>query len=108
MKQQIKKAKIINALPFKVWDALTNPGLMKQWMGEPEMKLEIFTDWKVRSLIIIKVFQHTKFENKGTVLRFEPNRILKYNYLSSISRLPDKPENYTVIEFKLMTFKEQT
>ena len=27
---------------------------MKQWMGEPEVKIEIITDWKVGEKIIVK------------------------------------------------------
>jgi Activator of Hsp90 ATPase homolog 1-like protein len=46
-------------------------------------------------------FHHVWFENHGTVLRFQPNTFLQYTHLSSISRLPDKPENYTRIAFRL-------
>lgn len=81
---------------------------MKQWMGEPEMELDIIADWKVGSPIIIRGFHHIQFENKGYVLQFEPHRILKYDYLSSISRLPDKPENRTVIEFTLTPMEDHT
>lgn len=99
---------MIQAGPSIVWKHLTDPGLMKQWMGEPEMELDIIADWKVGSPIIIRGFHHIQFENKGYVLQFEPHRILKYDYLSSISRLPDKPENRTVIEFTLTPMEDHT
>jgi uncharacterized protein YndB with AHSA1/START domain len=108
MMHKIEEIIIINASPYTVWDTLTNAMLMKQWMGEPEMELEIITDWKIGSPIAIKGFHHIKFENKGTVLQFEPNKFLKYNYLSSISRLPDQPENYTIIEFAITPLNNQT
>ncbi|MFA6059848.1 MAG: SRPBCC domain-containing protein [Taibaiella sp.] len=108
MMQKIEEAIVINASPYTVWDTLTNTALMKQWMGEPEMQLEITTDWKVGNPIVIKGFHHIKFENKGTVLYFEPNKSLKYDYLSSISRLPDRPENYTIIELALSPLENQT
>lgn len=108
MTQRIDKTIIIKAPPSAVWHTLTNPGLMKQWMAEPEMALEIITDWKVGSPIVIKGFHHIKFENKGTVLQFEPDSVLQYNYLSSLSRLPDKPENYSIIGFGLAPLKNQT
>ncbi len=92
----------IHAAPPAVWRALTDPGLMKQWMGEPEMQLEIITDWQVGSSITITGRHHVNFENKGTVLRFEPNSVLAYSHLSSVSRLSDKAENYTNIEFRLV------
>lgn len=108
MMQKIEETIVINASLYTVWDTLTNTALMKLWMGEPEMQLEIITDWEVGSPIVVKGFHHVKFENKGIVLDFEPNKFLKYNYLSSISRLPDKPENYTIIEFALNPLENQT
>lgn len=106
--QQIEKTIFIKALPSIVWNTLTNPELMKQWMGEPEMELEIITDWKVGNAIIIKGFHHIQFENKGTVLQFEPNKFLQYNYLSSLSQLPDEPGNYSIIEFRLEPAEDHT
>jgi uncharacterized protein YndB with AHSA1/START domain len=108
MTQQIEKTIHIKASPSIVWNTLTNPEVMKLWMGEPEMKIEIITNWKVGTPIVLKGFHHVKFENTGTILQFEPNRILKYDYLSSISRLPDKPENHTIIEFRLTPSENQT
>ena len=98
----------INASPSAVWKALTDPGRMKQWMGEPEMNIEISVDWQAGAPIVITGFHHVKFVNRGTVLQVEPEKILKYNYLSSISRLPDKPENYTVIGFRLTPVNDRT
>jgi len=90
-----------------VWEALTNPELMKKWMSETE--INIITDGKVGSPMIIRGNLHgIKFENKGTVLQFEPEKILQYNYLSSISRLPDQPGNYSSIEFQLALIEDQT
>lgn len=101
MTQRIEKSILIKSSPSAVWEALTNPDVMKQWMSEPEIEMEIFTDWKVGNPIVIKGFHHIRFENKGTVLQFEPGKVIQYNFLSSLSRLPDKPENYTSTEFRL-------
>jgi uncharacterized protein YndB with AHSA1/START domain len=101
----------INAPTAKVWDALTNPALMKKWMSETESETEIdiVTDWEVGSPILIRGRLHrVKFENKGTVLQFEPEKVLQYSHLSSISRLPDKPENYALFEFRLASINNQT
>ncbi|MBI3258605.1 MAG: SRPBCC domain-containing protein [Ignavibacteriae bacterium] len=105
---QFEKTIIINSLPSLVWKVLTDPTLMKQWMGEPEMNLNIQTDWTVNSPIVIFGFHHVKFENKGVVLEFEPNMKLTYTHLSSISRLADKPENYTIFEFTLTPLGDGT
>jgi uncharacterized protein YndB with AHSA1/START domain len=108
MTQQIDKTIIIKALPSVVWKTLTDPDSIKQWMAEPGMAFEITTDWKVGNPIVIKAFHHIPFENKGTVLQFEPGKVLRYNYLSSLSRLPDKPESYSTIEFRLVPLENQT
>jgi uncharacterized protein YndB with AHSA1/START domain len=104
----MEKTIVIQAPPSVVWNTLTQPDLMKAWMGEPEMEIEVTTDWKVGNPIMIKGFHHIKFENKGSVLQFEPNSRLKYDYLSSISRLPDKAENHTILEFRLTPLEKQS
>jgi hypothetical protein len=49
-----------------------------------------------------------KFENKGIILKYLKERILSYSHLSSVLRLPDIIENYTVIEFVLTPLNKQT
>lgn len=99
---------IIDASASKIWEHLTLVDLMKQWMAEPEMKLEIITDWKVGSSFIVKGFHHIPFENSGTVLTVLPNEELCYTHSSSLSRLPDVPESYTHITFRLKPINQQT
>lgn len=96
----------INAPPCTVWRTLTDPVLMTQWMAETEVGVEIITGWQVGSPIVIRGFHHTRFENTGTVLSFEPNSILRYTQLSSLSRLPDRPENYSIYTFRLIALGE--
>jgi hypothetical protein len=48
------------------------------------------------------------FENRGTVLQHEPERRLQYSHLSSISRLSDRPESYSIIGFQLQPLGERT
>jgi len=72
---------------------------MKKWMGDPDMLLEITTDWAVGAAVIIRGFHHVNFENRGIVLQFEPPNVLQFTHLSSISRLPDTKENHSVITF---------
>lgn len=84
-----------------VWEALTQPEQVRWWMAEPEMELEIDTTWCVGSPITIRGFHHIHFENRGVVLRYEPMQALAYNYMSSLSNLPQQPENYTELDFRL-------
>lgn len=98
----------IDATPSKVWETLTNTALMPEWMGEPEMKLEVQTNWKINSPILIRGVHHIKFENKGIVLKYSKEQRLSYTHLSSMSRLPDKIENYSILEFVLTPAGTQT
>lgn len=105
--QTFHKSVRINAPTSKVWEALTNPGLMKQWMSETE--IEILTDWRVGSPFVIRGNLHgINFENKGTVLQFDREQILRYTHSSSISRLSDVPESYSIVEFRLVPVESQT
>lgn len=97
----------IDAPTAQVWDTLTSPEQMKKWMSETE--IDIITDWQVGNPMVIRGSLHgIQFENKGTVLQFEAGKILQYTHLSSISRLRDQPENYSVVEFRLAPVENQT
>ena len=91
----------INAAPTEVWQTLTNPEIMIQWLGDPEMEIEVLTNWEVNNPIIIKGFHHIKFENKGIVLVFNKERKLSFTHLSSVSKLPDIPESYSTLSFTI-------
>jgi len=98
---------IINSTVFKVWDALTNPVQIKLWISDFET--EILSSWKAGDSIIIRGDLHgIPFENKGTVLKFEPPELFQYNFISSLSELADKPENYVEVEFSLKPGSTET
>lgn len=92
------KTVIINATPAQVWDALTNPGLIKQWL----FGTHVISDWKVGSPILFTgTWQGTEYKDKGTILQFETEKLFQYNYWSGFSGLPDSVENYSIVTFKL-------
>ena len=99
--KKVKKMVSIDTPPSKVWEYLTEPNLMKKWMGEPEMNIEVTTDWIIGNPILIKGFHHVNFENKGKVLQFDPQNMIQYSHLSSISHLPDIKENHSIITFTI-------
>lgn len=101
MADKFSTAVTIDSEPAEIWSALTDPKRMTKWMGEPDMAIEVHTDWKVNAPILIRGFHHTKFENKGTVLKYEKEKRLSYTHLSSVSRLPDHEGNYSTLEFIL-------
>ncbi len=103
-----EKMVLINAPAVNVWQYLTTPLLMVSWMGDPDMQIAVQTNWEIGQPIIITGVHHLPFENKGTVLLFQPPQVLQFTHLSSLSRLPDLPENYTTITFQLQPEGHQT
>jgi len=107
--RKFNKAVTINASTSQVWHILTTPELMKKWMISDDIEININTDWKVGSPMVIRGNMSGKnFENNGTVLQFEPEKILEYSHLSSTSRLPNRPESYSIIEFRLQPMENLT
>ncbi len=107
--QTIRKSIRFGAPLNAVWKALTEPELMKSWMSDSE--IEIVTTWEVGSPIVINVqgiSYKTSFKNTGIVLQFLKDRVLEYSHLSSLSRLPDEAENYTLIRFTLQQQEDHT
>lgn len=97
----IEKTVVIAAPPGAVWEALTDPAAMRAWMGEPEMALDVATDWRPGSPIVISGVHHGPFRNHGIVLDAVPGALLRYTHLSSVSGLADVPAHYSVITFVL-------
>jgi uncharacterized protein YndB with AHSA1/START domain len=99
---------MISAAPHVVWETLVRPERMKEWLGEPELELEIATDWRIGGPIVIRGFHYARFENQGIVLRFDEPKRLSYTHLSSLSRLPDRQESYTTLDFALKPVGDAT
>jgi uncharacterized protein YndB with AHSA1/START domain len=95
----IAKAVItINAPRSKVWEALTTPSILKKFF----FGAEIVTDWKVGSPIIYKgVWQDKPYEDKGLILKFEPEKLLVTTHWSPLSGVPDILENYHTVSYQL-------
>lgn len=99
MDQKIAKATMtISSPPSKVWEALTKPELIKQYF----FGAEIVTDWKEGSPIVYRgQWEGKPFEDKGVVLKVEPNRRLTVTHWSPLSGVPDVPENYHRVDYLL-------
>jgi uncharacterized protein YndB with AHSA1/START domain len=95
----------IKAPKSKVWEALTKPEIVKQYF----FGSNLITDWKVGSKIRwTGEWEGKTYEDKGTVLQNEPEKILKYNYWSNFSNQPDLPENYQTITYRIKEGKGKT
>ena len=92
------KTVTIDAPRAKVWDALTNPAKVRQYMHGTN----ISTDWKVGSAITWKgEWKGQSYVDKGTVLAFEPERLLKNTHWSPLGGSEDTPENYHTVTYEL-------
>ena len=87
------------ASPSKtIWEALTNPALIKRYFFGTEAS----SGWNVGDPITFKgEWEGKPYEDKGTILEVEKGRLLKYNFWSSFSGTEDKPENYANITYIL-------
>ncbi len=88
----------IHAEAERVWDALTNPRLIKLYLFGTEVRSE----WKVGSPITYQgVWQGKPYRDKGKILEIVPGKRLRSTFWSSLSGLPDHEDNYNTITYEL-------
>ncbi|MCB9109035.1 MAG: SRPBCC domain-containing protein [Anaerolineales bacterium] len=94
-----KNSIVIKAPMAKVWESLVNPEIAKTYFWGAE----VTTDWQVGSPIIFSgEFNGNKYEEKGTILQFKPEKLLQYTHWSNLEGIPDVPENYRQWSFELL------
>lgn len=96
----VAKASIsIRAPVDRVWNALTDPEVIRQYM----FGTTVVSRWKRGSSIVWKgEWQGKKYEDKGVILKLEQERLIQYSHFSPLSGKPDLPENYHTVTIKLM------
>jgi uncharacterized protein YndB with AHSA1/START domain len=88
----------IAASPTRVWAALTDPEQIKKYMFGSQVE----TDWQPGSPIVWKgEYEGKPYEDKGEVVRFEPEHQLEVTHFSPLSGQEDKPENYHTLTYEL-------
>jgi uncharacterized protein YndB with AHSA1/START domain len=88
----------IKAPVGRVWEAITKPELIKKYF----FGTDTTSDFKKGSPIFYRgVWEGKSYEDKGTILEVEKEKLLKHNYWSSFSGTEDAPENYANITYKL-------
>ena len=94
----LKNEILISAAKSKIWDALTNPQQIKKYLFGTKTEC----DWKKGSRLTFSgEYQGQKYEDHGTILQIEKEKLIRYDYWSSFSGVPDLPENYSVITYEL-------
>lgn len=96
---------LINSPVTRVWDALTKPELIKQYL----FNTDVISDWKVGSPILYQgEWEGKPFEDKGEILSIEPEKKLVSTHWSPLSGLPDRPENYHTVTYDLVSKDDRT
>lgn len=100
-----KTSIVINSPIGKVWEALVNPKMIKQYL----FGTNVFSDWKVGSPIIYKgEWQGKHYEDKGKILEFIPEKLFASTYWSSMGGKEDKEENYATVIYHLQKTEGKT
>ena len=94
----VSKSVIIHTEPSKIWNALTDPQIIKEYL----FGTETITDWEVGSEIIFQgEYEGHKYSDHGVIKENIPNKKISYSYWSGFSGLEDKPENYSTVTYLL-------
>jgi len=95
----------IQSTPEKVWDVLTNPEKIKEYL----FGTEVLTDWNIGSPIVFQgEYNGQQYKDKGNVIENMKNELLKYDYWSGFSGLEDKPENYSLVTYKIESLDDNS
>ncbi len=104
MENRIELQATISTSPENVWDVLTNPDKIEQYMFGARCE----SDWKPGSKANFFVKQDEKevVVVKGEVIRSEPHKYLEHTLFPANSRISDTLENYIVIIYELEPISE--
>ena len=95
----------INAPVSKVWQALVNPEIIKQYL----FNTDVVSDWQVgRPILYRGEWEGKPFEDKGTILEIEPEKRLMSTHWSPLSGVTDSPENYHTVTYILSERSDST
>ena len=103
---KVKKSIDIKADISKVWEALTNPELTRNYF----FGCEVISDWKTGSSIIFRQFEEGKeiIYVKGIILEIENGKFLKFTAWGPESGFEDVESNYTLVTYDLSETNRQT
>jgi uncharacterized protein YndB with AHSA1/START domain len=88
----------IKAPVATVWDALTDPALVRDWMHGTNLH----TDWQVGSPVTwTGEWKGQEYEDKGEVLEVEQQKRLTMTHWSPMGGSEDKPENYHTVSYQV-------
>ncbi len=106
MENRIELKTTINASADKVWETITNPDKIEQYLFGSRIE----TDWKPGSKSNFYIEQDKKQITivKGEVIRNIPGKLLEHTLFPAGTKLNDSPENYIVITYELEEHGDET
>jgi uncharacterized protein YndB with AHSA1/START domain len=94
-----KVSTVIDAPKEEVWEALTDPDSIRQYM----FGAKVATDWKEGSPITWEgALDGQPYQDKGTIHEVRPPQVLEYSHFSPLTGLPDVPENYHTVRVEVV------
>ncbi|MDV8146207.1 SRPBCC domain-containing protein [Arthrobacter sp. B10-11] len=101
MEDQIKDARasvLVDAPRSRVWQALTDPDIVRQYF----LGTQLTTTWQVGEPVTFAgEWKGKSFQDKGIVLENRHEELLRITHYSPLTGLPDEPENYHTVEYRL-------
>lgn len=97
---RLQKTVTLNVPVEEAWDALTRPELIRRWFFGVDTR----STWMEGTPITHRgEYQGKPYEDRGEILKFQPPKLLSYSHWSSMSGLPDSPENYQHVTYSLVS-----
>lgn len=88
----------VRAPAERVWAALTDPALVRQYL----MGAEVASDWQPGSPVTWSgEYGGRAYVDKGEVLEADPPRRLVHTHFSPLTGTPDVPESYHTLTWQL-------
>ena len=98
MKMIAQAGILIQAPLARVWEALVNPDMIKEYM----FGTTVVSDWKEGSPIFWRgEWKGKAYEDKGTILQYKRLSTLQYSHYSPLTGAPDIPESYHIVTIHL-------
>lgn len=101
MDEQIKDAQasvLVERPRSEVWQALTDPVIVRQYF----LGTNVTSTWREGEPVTFAgEWQGKSYEDKGIVLENRQEELLRFSHYSPLTGLPDEPENYHTVEYRL-------
>lgn len=94
-----KATTTINAPRSDIWDALTTPESIKQYMFGTDVTSKFYEG---SPIVWRGEWQGKVYEDKGKVMKVDPGRVFQFSHYSPLSGLPDRPDNYHIVTIELI------